>query len=135
MTLWVICAYRPCTPSTAGLQTTFVQHQRVFDAQGLDRNLQQAILDNLGQSIKQWQEEGDQIVLLMDCNSDVMGTTVADWINQLELSEAITSKHNLNGSIATYQRSHNVDTFPSVSFLQIIDGYGLTSTTIKPLGL
>jgi len=108
MTLRVICAYRPCTPSTAGSQTTFVQQQRVFDAQGSDRNPRQAILDDLGLSIQQWQEEGDQIVLLMDCNSDVMGTIVADWINQLELSEAITSKHNLDDGIATYQRGSKI---------------------------
>ena len=44
----------------------------------------------------------------MDCNSDAMETTVADWINHLELSEAITSRHTLNDDIATYQRGTKI---------------------------
>ena len=53
MKLQVICVYRPCTPLTDGTQTTFVQHQRVFNAHGFDRNPQQAILDDLGLATQQ----------------------------------------------------------------------------------
>ena len=108
MTLRVICAYRPCIPSSAGVQTTFVQHQRVFNAQGLDRNPRQAILDDLGVAINQWQEEGDQIVLLMDCNADVKGSEIQDWIHNLELSDSITSRHSFEAQTATYQRGNNI---------------------------
>ena len=54
ITLRVICAYRPCIPSSTGSQTTYVQQQRVFDAQGLTREPRQAILNDLGEAIKRW---------------------------------------------------------------------------------
>ena len=53
MTLRVITAYRPCIPSSLGVHTTFVQHQRVFDAQGRVENPRQVILDHLGTAIRQ----------------------------------------------------------------------------------
>ena len=107
MTLRVVCAYRPCVPSSLGVQTTFAQHQRVFDAQGRTRNPRQAILDDLGTAIKQWQEEGDQIVLLMDCNAEVGGSEVQDWIINLDLRESITTRHDLGQEVSTYQRGQN----------------------------
>ena len=107
MTLRVITAYRSCIPSSSGVNTTFVQHQRVFDAQGRVENPRQAILDDLGTAIHQWQEEGDQIVLLMDCNSEICGTEIKTWINNLELTESITSRHALGQEVSTYQRGKN----------------------------
>ena len=90
------------------LSVIFVQHQRVFNAQGLDRNLRQAILDDLGVAIHQWQEEGDQIVLLMDCSADVKGSEIQDWIHNLELSDSISSRHSFEAHTATYQRGNNI---------------------------
>ncbi len=72
ITLLVISAYRPCKPSTAGPSTTYSQHQRYLDTIGIHTCPRQCILDDLGKFIDKNRTAGDQIILGMDCNEDVM---------------------------------------------------------------
>ena len=102
ITLRVITAYRPCTSSNAGPSTTHSQQERYFDLKGDDRTPRKAILDDLKIEIEKWKEEGDQIILLMDVNEDINTGSVKMWLHELQLREAITTKHR--GNEETYNR-------------------------------
>ena len=71
VSVMVICAYRQCNPHDPGENTVHYQHQQFYNNHGDARIPRQAILEDLGAHIQTAITEGDQIVLLMDCNEDV----------------------------------------------------------------
>jgi len=105
--LRIVTMYCPCFSSRPLM--TYQQH-----TQGLIRLHhfdcpQKVILANITKEIKQWQELGNQILLLTDSNDNVMSTWVKRWVANLGLVEAITYLHP---EIAppTYQRGvHPID--------------------------
>ncbi len=121
VTLRVICAYRPCKPSTGGSNTTYSQQQRYFDQNELDLEPRQAFLDDLKILIQACHEEGDQIILMMDCNEEVTSPNLRRWLRQVRLSETVSSFHNREKGPATYHRGSKQ-----------IDGI-FSSHTIQPL--
>ena len=52
VTTRVICAYRPCKPNIPGPNTTYSQHQRLFDMSQDDRCPRAAILEDLEKEIR-----------------------------------------------------------------------------------
>ena len=57
--------------------------------------------------MRQWQKEGVQIVLLMDCNVDVLGVEMQGWINSLELIESMTARYALGQEVSMYKIGQN----------------------------
>ena len=104
MALRIICAYRPCKPSTAGPNTAFSQQQRYMDTKKDTRCPRTAILEDLGKEIKQWLTEGDQIILMMDCNESTTSTSMRRWTESLGIKEIFLQKHQINSIPPTYNR-------------------------------
>lgn len=77
--LRVISMYRPCKPNVPGPNTAFSQQQRFFDRTGDTRCPRVAILEDLGSSITQWRNNGDQIILGGDFNEDVSSDDITQW--------------------------------------------------------
>lgn len=97
VTTRVICAYRPCKPTSAGSNTAYSQQQRYFDIQDGETNdicPREALLRDLAAQITTWKEtEHDQIILMMDCNQNVNSPAIRQWATNLGLRDAITSSH------------------------------------------
>ena len=91
ISLRVITAYRPCKITNAGPSTVHSQHQRYLDNKDDHRQPREAMLDDLLAEIEKWQTEGDQIILLMDCNEDIRGRRLRQKMLNVGLTEAITS--------------------------------------------
>ncbi len=106
ITMVIISAYRPCKPSrqSAGTNTTYAQHIRYLDAMGDDRNPRQAFLEDLAEEIESLQGNADQIILMMDCNEDIQSETIQTWLDQNQLTEAISTMHQGSTAPATYHR-------------------------------
>ena len=98
ITLRVICAYRPCKLHTPGANTVYAQHQRVFNISNENRCPRQAILQDLQHKIISWKEaNGDQIILMMDCNEDLRSNHMNNWLRNCDLrniTDEITSQHS-----------------------------------------
>lgn len=108
ITLLVICAYRPCKPSSAGPNTTYSQHQRFLDTMGVHICPRQSILDDLGMFIDENRLAGDQIILGMDCNEDVTSDAWHSWLHKRGLSNGIIPNHGPSPS--TYHKgSYPID--------------------------
>ncbi len=52
------------------------------------------MLIDLATAIQEWQDEGDQIILLADMNDDISGSTIQEFCHTTNLVEAI---HGLHG--------------------------------------
>ena len=90
ITLRVITAYRPCQHSGAGPSTVHSQHQRYLDTKDDQRSPREAMLEDLLTEITTWKNEGDQIILLMDCNEDIQNRRFKQKLLTVGLTEAIT---------------------------------------------
>ena len=73
--------------------TAYAQQQCYFDSIGCDADPRQKVLDDLAECIRNWQNEGDEIVLMMDMNEDITNHEVQNWANNLGLVESILVKH------------------------------------------
>ena len=66
------------------------------------------MLIELCNAIKQWQEEGNNIVLLMDANENVGNNNMTQTFEKIGLKEAILSRHRVSqGTQVTYQRGRD----------------------------
>ena len=117
ITLRVICAYCPCKPYTVGISSAYSQHQRIFNISNDTRCPRDAILEDLKEKIIKWRdEEGDQIILMMDCNEDTHGPHMRQWLTTCGLCNMI----NDTTDVQTPATQHK-GTFP-------IDGIFLSNT-------
>ena len=92
VTTRIITAYRPCT--SKGLKSTYRQQKRILDAKKINICPRLQMLDDLGNEIQKWMEEGDQIILLIDLNEEVTSSPAARKLISLGLQECITNRHS-----------------------------------------
>jgi len=81
---------------------TYQQHVYCLTKLGCFACPRELILSNLVKEIQQWQEDGDQVVVLTDCNGNVSLASIRQWAGQLGLVEAITWLH-LEDAPPTFQ--------------------------------
>jgi hypothetical protein len=117
----IVSVYRPCTPSQQGAGTVYEQHRRTFPA---DTDPREAILDDLKVEIVQWQEEGDVIVLGMDANEDTRSKTISDFFEELNMKNAILTRHSHLSPPATHTRNKNREPIDGIWVSKGIDPIG-----------
>jgi len=99
--------YQPCFSN--GPLTTYQQQSRGLTRLNRFECPQDAILADITKEIRQWQEMGDQILLLTDFNDDITAPWVKRWAANLGMVEALAY---LSPETApqTYQRGvHPID--------------------------
>ena len=103
LSLRVITAYRPGT--TAGAHTVFSQQRSYFDNLDDERHPRESMLQELCEAIKEWQEEGDRIILLMDANENVSNDHMTEIFDALGMKEVILDRHQESQDLQpTYHR-------------------------------
>lgn len=93
----VVTVYSPAS-SGRGVSSVYTQHLTHLGGDPVE-----AFYRDLGSAIHQWQEEGDQLIVMGDWNEDVQSTNIKRWMNVFGLEEAITYQHD-GRAPATYQR-------------------------------
>ena len=116
----MLSAYRPCKPSTAGIQTVYEQHARVLPLYQEPRS--QFLLD-LRKSIEKIQVNGDVVFVGMDLNDPIERHDFHKFFAELNMHEAILVTHTKTRPPAT--NILNLANYP-------IDGLWC-STCIKPV--
>ena len=94
----MISAYRPCKPSTAGIQTVYEQHARVLPLAQEPRS--QFLLD-LRKSIEKIQAKGDVVFVGMDLNDPIERHDFQKFFAELNMHEAILVTHPKTSPPAT----------------------------------
>ena len=122
VTLRVVCVYRPCTPGTAGPSTTYSQHQRYYDENDDNRCPRKAILDDLIIQLNQWKAEGDQLIVMIDCNEDIRSTTIKNTFRSIGLRDAITHNRDRDSPATFHRGSVPIDGIFASSTINMIQG-------------
>ena len=86
----IILAFRPCKPSTAGVQTVYAQHTRTLL---IKQEPRQKFQMDLKDCIQTHQEQGDIIILGMKLNDPVQRYDITKYFEELYTKEAILSIH------------------------------------------
>ena len=102
ISLRIICAYRPCKPSNPGPSTIYSQHQRYYDEHDDDRCPRKAFLEDLIAQLKTWKDNGEQLILMIDCNEDVSSAPIKNTFRDVGMKEALI--HQNNTLHATFHR-------------------------------
>ena len=85
-----ISAYRPVVATSGGGSTVYDQHLRHLE-QGLDPR--KVMLRDLAHFITEMQQKGDVIILGMDTNDKIYGTTIRNFMKELNLHDALAALH------------------------------------------
>jgi hypothetical protein len=95
----IVCGYNPCGNNKLNSGTTYQQHRRYFVTQQKDLSCPQVrFRQDLVKRLKQWQEEGDRLIVYMDANEDIykksIGKTLTDTegLNMVEAVIEFTGK-------------------------------------------
>ncbi len=99
--LRVVSVYRPCPAN--GPLSTYQQHVRHWSSKHLDCCPREKLLNDLKAEVAQWQEAGDQVIILADMNDDVNAPALQKFCRELHLVEAISSMHG-PAKTPTHQR-------------------------------
>ena len=121
----VILAYRPCMTSKPGEKTVHSQHQRYLDLKKINKTPRKAFLDDLGEAIDRWQNNGEKIVLVADMNTDVRSQEIVQWAQQHGLREAMTYDNDHIVGTQNRERKPIDGIWVSYSIQIIRRGYGL----------
>ena len=74
------------------------QHRRYFYSRDLARNPRQAILEDLGEELDKWVEAGENVLVIMDANTDVRKPEISDF------SIRSRKKHSYNNKARVIER-------------------------------
>lgn len=101
--LRIITAYRPNNPN--GPFTVYAQHNTYFHLTGNPRCPRKAFLQDLSEDINRFLESRDNIVLMLDGNSNMRKSDLQSALESCTLTEAISAKHGLQGP-ETFRRNN-----------------------------
>jgi hypothetical protein len=121
--LRVITAYRPIKTAAASLYTVYRQHWAHYKSLGTERDPRAAILDDLTTAIQEWRKDGEHIVLMMDANEDVRGTTMTQFLATLQMREVILERNGEDVAPRTHIRGQKpIDGIFVTDSIDIING-------------
>jgi hypothetical protein len=102
------CGYGPNRSTTAQPYTVFRQYCDKFNQLRVDGNEKnvteprQQMLNDLEERIRELKRENHEIILMADWNEDIHGRKISNFINKLELKEAILSQHGMRHAPSTH---------------------------------
>ncbi len=102
-TLRVIVGYHPNPPG--GPFIVYAQHRTFFNSKGSDICPRLAFLQDLCAAINEFKETGDNIILLLDGNTDMKRSDLQKVLESCQLREVILEKHGVHGP-STYRRNN-----------------------------
>jgi len=101
--LHLIFGYRPCPNSRNRLRSMYAQHRRYFDTIGRTGCPRAHFLADLATYIQELIQQGDEILLMADFNSDSREAEVTNFAVECGLHECILSRHPTILAPATFK--------------------------------
>jgi hypothetical protein len=120
----VISVYVPCIARKFGCRKVYCQQQRALLKMGMKGSVITVFWDDLWTQIDQWRDEGNQIIMAGDWNTDVQDNTFLQPFRERNLVPSITHRHGNQGP-ETYSRgSKPIDEIFCSSSLHVVSaGY------------
>ena len=81
----VVCGYNPCYNNKKELNTSSQQHQQFFITKQKDRTCpRNRFREDLIAQLKQWREDGDQIIVCLDTNENIYNKSIGKKLTDRE---------------------------------------------------
>jgi hypothetical protein len=100
-----VTAYRPCLSD--GPLSTYSQHVNYFYDTNDDRCPRQAFLEDLSKDIGQWIQAGEQVIVMLDANSDVRDGDVNQMFFDAGMREVLLEINSDLPVTSTFARNLN----------------------------
>jgi hypothetical protein len=128
LVLRVVCAYRPCPPTSgSGAMTVYAQHLQYFADKMRDVCPRTAFVVDLRREINTWMDQGDQVIVYLDANEDNHHGEVANMFKSLGLREVLFERHGFNAPATTDDGSLLIDVIWASRTI-VIEGGGYLPT-------
>lgn len=102
----IVSGYRPASDHTNEPLTVASQHLHYFESRDQrHRSPRQAFLDDLGDQIRSWMDNGEQIVIGLDINEDARSDVITAWAQAHTLLNAHTTLFPTTQAVATCNKS------------------------------
>ena len=95
----VVTVYCAC-PNNTGPHTVYSQQLKVLDCDPIEK-----FYCDLGENIKRWQQQGEQLIIMGDWNTETQSKKFMEWYIKLGLIDPILEKHK-EGSPGTYNKGN-----------------------------
>ena len=105
----IISAYVPCRQRNPKNATVYAQHKRYFESKGTEGCPRTLMIIELTDLIQQWQRKGENIVLFIDCNENLIKNGEIQRLltgDKCNLVDPIRHKHSHLTPPPTYHRNH-----------------------------
>ena len=90
----IICLYRVSQEQSQGDQTSYMQQIRLLKQQGVvNPNPRQQVFDDLETILHKWKGDNNEVILMMDTNSDLHDGALTNIIHKHKLCDALGSLH------------------------------------------
>jgi hypothetical protein len=66
-------------------------------------------LEDLGDCIQRWRSDGDQIVLMGDFNEPINNPPIQEWVQSMQLSNAISTLHDIQNEPTYHHGTQSID--------------------------
>ena len=101
----IICAYQPCITRKRSMSSTIAQQRRYWQLHGIRVCPRVKFREDLFDLLKQWRENGDKLILLMDANENLESGPIERMLKHPDLNmEDIISKRSNTDGPATFIR-------------------------------
>ena len=107
----IMTAYIPCVTRKRAVTATIAQQRRYWRLQG-NRNCPRKILcTDLIHKMKEWRNEGDTLIILLDSDEDMNGGPLARMLQHpfLDMRDAIKTRTHMEGPHTFIRGSRKID--------------------------
>ena len=107
--LRIIFGYRP--NNRGGKRSVFNQQERMMLGKGDTHNPRWASWEDLRKELKQWKEQGNQLIVMLDANEDVLSPLVTNKLEDsyLDLVNVHLLKHSSDAPATRTKGSNPID--------------------------
>jgi hypothetical protein len=99
----VFTGYRPCKKTTAGVFNVYAQHRHFYNSHGQNKEPRETMLIDLQHEIRLCVNDGEHVVLMMDCNEDVHSNRMKVFLSSCNMRDIIQERHGENDAPHTYK--------------------------------
>ena len=118
----IVSAYRPNPPIANSPMSVYAQQKCTLNLRNDRRCPREAFWDDILKEIATWQEEGDQVVLMLDANQDVRDQVIKNKLATVQMREILLERHGQDAP-NTYNRGRlPIDGIFATPAIDIIKG-------------
>ena len=105
----LVAAYQPVRSSKRQLKSVYRQQRRYFQLQGDMRCPRAIFKDDLVKQLRQWKNDGERVVLMLDANEDLNGGPLSRALDAIDMRDAVRARTGTPGPATWFRGRNQID--------------------------